>query len=151
MSEVAKNIYHESADQICGFKLGNGYFAVPVLDVQEVVKPQKITIVPKSPDYIDGLINLRGQVVTAINLRSLFKMNDEAPKDYMNIIVKTSDALYSLVVDEIMDVLDVDAKTFEKTPSTLGESLKEYVDGVYKLDDKLLTLVSLDKLLKFED
>lgn len=136
--------------QLCGFKIGGGYYVIPVLEVQEVVKPQRLTRVPLSPDYIDGLINLRGQVVTSVNLRKLFHISGEAPVDYMNIIVKNDESLYSLVVDEILDVIDVDSTVFEDTPDTLDERIKVFIKGVYKLEGKLLILLNLEKLLKIE-
>ncbi|TNE98005.1 MAG: chemotaxis protein CheW [Deltaproteobacteria bacterium] len=136
--------------QLCGFKIGGGFYAVPVLEVQEVVKPQILTTVPLAPDYIDGLINLRGQVVTAINLRKLFHITGNAPEEFMNIIVRNEDSLYSLVVDEIMDVMDVEVKTFEDTPDALDKEIKKYIKGVYKLEGKLLVLLSLEKLLNIE-
>jgi purine-binding chemotaxis protein CheW len=153
MSEVetvqSKTISGEVV-QLCGFKIGGGYYAVPVLEVQEVVKPQILTPVPLAPGYVDGLINLRGQVVTAINLRKLFKIEGEAPEEFMNIIVRNEDSLYSLVVDEIMDVMDVETRTFEETPDTLNAEIKKYIKGVYKLEGKLLVLLSLEKLLNIE-
>ena len=153
MSEVetlqSKNISSDVV-QLCGFKIGGGFYAVPVLEVQEVVKPQTLTKVPLAPSYIDGLINLRGQVVTAINLRKLFHIQGEHPAEFMNIIVRNEDSLYSLVVDEIMDVMDVEIKTFEETPDTLDPEIKRYIKGVYKLEGKLLVLLSLEKLLNIE-
>lgn len=136
--------------QLCGFKIGGGYYAVPVLEVQEVVRPQVLTTVPLSPEFVDGLINLRGQVVTAINLRKLFHIETEAPEEFMNIIVRNEDSLYSLVVDEIMDVMDVETSTFEETPDNLDVEIKKYIKGVYKLEGKLLVLLSLEKLLNIE-
>ncbi len=150
MDTVQSNSLSSEVVQLCGFKIGGGYYAVPVLEVQEVVKPQVLTTVPLAPEYIDGLINLRGQVVTAINLRKLFKIDGEAPEEFMNIIVRNEDSLYSLVVDEIMDVMDVETKTFEETPDTLDAEIKKYIKGVYKLEGKLLVLLSLEKLLNIE-
>lgn len=137
--------------QLCGFKIGGGYYAVPVLEVQEVVKPQSITIVPKSPSYIDGLINLRGQVVTSMNLRKLFQIDGDQPSDFMNVIVRSGDSLYSLVVDEILDVMEVKKDTYAQTPETLDNDVRKYIDGVYKLKDKLIILVSLKKLLNLDE
>ena len=136
--------------QLCGFKIADGQYAIPVLEVQEVLKPQVLTPVPLSPDYIDGLINLRGQIVTAINLRRLFGLDGEKRDDYMNIIVRNEDSLYSLVVDEIMDVIDVENSTFEETPDTLDENIRKYISGVFKLEKNLLTLLSLEKVLNIE-
>lgn len=137
--------------QVCGFKIGDGYYAVPVLEVQEVVKPQKVSRVPKAPEYIDGLINLRGQVVTSLNLKNLFGIQGEANEDYMNVIVRSEDSLYSLVVDEIMDVMEVTANQFAQTPDTLNPKVKKFIKGVYKLEGRLLILLCLEKLLNIEE
>ncbi len=146
--EIVESVLCGDTSQLCGFKIMNGEYAIPVLEVQEVVKPQKVTPVPLGPEYVDGLINLRGQIVTAINLRVLFGLprRDEG-EDYMNIIVRWGDSLYSLVVDEIMDVMDIENTTFEDTPDTIDENLKKYIRGVFKLDSNLLTLLSLEKIL----
>lgn len=146
-----QNVINSEHVQLCGFKIGEGYYAVPVLEVQEVVKPQAITKVPLAPDYIDGLINLRGQVVTSINLRTLFKLKGEKREEFMNVIIRSKDSLYSLVVDEILDVMDVPKKSYEETPETLDPRVKKYIEGVYKLNDKLLISLSLEKLLNIEE
>lgn len=137
--------------QLCGFKIGNGHYAVPVLEVQEVIKPQTVTPVPLSPNYIRGLINLRGQIVTSISLRTLFGLPEIEDQDYMNIIVRSGESLYALVVDEILDVMDVELRTFEKTPETLDDKIKRYIGGVYKQEKKLLILIDLNKILNVEN
>lgn len=147
-SNVIESVLSGDASQLCGFKIMDGQYAIPVLEVQEVVKPQKVTNVPLGPEYVDGLINLRGQIVTAINLRVLFGLPRKEDQDeYMNIIVRWGDSLYALVVDEIMDVMDVENSSFEDTPDTIDERLKSYIRGVFKLEDNLLTLLSLEKIL----
>ena len=157
VAEVAQNQSSinlvENEVQLCGFNIGGGYYSIPVLEVQEVVKPQKITKVPLAPSYIDGLINLRGQIVTAINLRELFGLGkkEEDSQEFMNIIVRSSDdSLYALVVDEILDVMYIDNSTYEDTPETLDKKIKKFISGVYKLDEKLLILLSLNKLLNID-
>jgi len=137
-------------NQLCGFKIGNGYYAISVLEVQEVIKPQQLTVVPLSPDYVRGLINLRGQIVTAISLRKLFGLPDDEREDYMNIIVRSGDSLYSLVVDEILDVIDVDFDTYENTPETLDPKVRRFIAGVYKMEGRLLILLDLDKILNID-
>ena len=142
---------HKKVSQLCGFKIGNGFYAISVLEVQEVIRPQPLTHVPSAPDYVRGLINLRGQIVTAISLRSLFGLKDDHRDEYMNIIVRSGDSLYSLIVDEILDVIDVEDSTFENTPETLDEKIKRFINGVYKLDHKLLILLDLEKILNVEN
>lgn len=142
---------HNDHIQLCGFRIGKGFYAIPVLEVQEVVKPQPLSKVPMAPSYIDGLINLRGQIVTSINLRKLFKLQGEGTEEFMNVIVRSGDSLYSLVVDEILDVMNIEKNTFADTPDTLDQEIRQYIDGVYKLKDKLLILLSLEKLLKIDE
>lgn len=148
MEEVATN---SSDNQLCGFRIKDGYYAISVLDVQEVIKPQRVTTVPLAPDYIRGLINLRGQIVTSISLKKLFGMEDIATDDHMNIIVRSADSLYALVVDEILDVIDVERNSFEPTPDTLDMKIRKYIKGVYKLDRRLQILLDLDKILNIEN
>lgn len=145
---VIESVLKGDTSQLCGFKIMDGQYAIPVLEVQEVVKPQKVTPVPLGPSYVDGLINLRGQIVTAINLRNLFGLpTSEDSEEYMNIIVRWEDSLYALVVDEIMDVMDIENSTFEETPDTIEEGLKKYIRGVFKMEENLLTLLSLERIL----
>ncbi len=152
-NNLVEAVLSGDTSQLCGFKIMDGQYAIPVLEVQEVVKPQKVTPVPLGPDYVDGLINLRGQIVTAINLRVMFGLprNTEAEEEYMNIIVRWGDGLYALVVDEIMDVMDVENTTFEDTPDMIDEKIKKYIRGVFKLEENLLTLLSLEKLLDIKN
>lgn len=137
-------------NQLCGFKIGSGFYAISVLEVQEVIKPQQLTHVPSAPDFVIGLINLRGQIVTAISLRCLFGLEADKKDDHMNIIVRSGESLYALMVDEILDVIDVEESTFEKTPETLDEKIGRFINGVYKLDHKLLIHLDLQKILDVE-
>ncbi len=138
-------------NRLCGFKLGDAHYAIPVLDVQEVIHHLPLTNVPLAPDYVKGLINLRGQIVTSISLRKLFGFEEMEGNDSMNIIVRSGESLYSLIVDEIMDVIDVDEDFFEKTPETLNEKIRKYIGGVYKLKTNLLILLDLRKVLTIEN
>ena len=148
MNEEEFKIVNNDHVQLCGFKIGSGHYAIPVLEVQEVIKPQKLTTVPLSPSYIKGLINLRGQIVTSISLRDLFGFPErDDDQEYMNIIVRSKDSLYALMVDEILDVMDIDKSTFESTPETLNPQIKNYISGVYKQDRNLLILLALDKIV----
>lgn len=148
MEDLALNL---SDNQLCGFRIKDGYYAISVLDVQEVIKPQRVTTVPLAPEYVRGLINLRGQIVTSISLKKLFGMEDIATHDHMNIIVRSAESLYALVVDEILDVIDVERNAFEPTPDTLDPKIRKYIKGVYKLDKRLQILLDLDKILNIEN
>ncbi len=137
--------------QLCGFKIKGDYYAIPVLEVQEVIKPYKLTPVPLSQKYVKGLINLRGQIVTSLSLRELFKMNEGDLDDHMNIIVSHEESLYALVVDEILDVIEVEEKNFESIPDTINENVKKFISGVYKLEKQLIILLDLEKILTVDE
>ena len=132
--------------QYCGFVIGSGYYAVPVLAVQEVVKPQVVTPIPLSQDYIRGLINLRGQIVTSLSLRKLFELEDPLDRDHMNIIIKSKDSLNAFVVDEILDVIDVDPADVVNPPETISPQIRRFLRAVYKTDHQLILLIDLDKI-----
>ncbi len=136
--------------QLCGFRVDRDYYAISVLEVQEVIRKQNLTKIPCAPVFIKGLINLRGQIVTAFSLRTLFGLPEVETETYMNIIVKSGDSLYALMVDEILDVMDISQKRFEKTPDNLDDKIRQYISGVYKLDGKLLSTLDLEKLLNQE-
>lgn len=132
--------------QFCTFYLGELFFGVKVENVQEVFRYQEMTRVPLAPSVVRGLINLRGQIITAIDLRARLCM-DELPEDRkpMNVVVRTKEGVVSLLVDEIADVLEVSEEDFERPPDTIDELTKELVHGVYKLDKKLLLILDTEK------
>jgi purine-binding chemotaxis protein CheW len=136
--------------QLCGFRVANDFYAISVLEVQEVIRCQNLTTIPCAPNFIKGLINLRGQIVTAFSLRTLFGLSEYDHTNYMNIIVKCQDSLYALMVDEILDVMDLPKSTFSKTPENLDDKIRNYISGVYKLENKLVSTLDLDKVLSQE-
>jgi len=128
--------------QYCTFLVGGLFFGLEVLCIQEVIRAQPITVVPLSSSVIAGLINLRGQIVTAIDLRARLGLPprgaDERP---LNVVVRTSDGPVSLLVDEIGDVIEVAAASFERPPDTLGDEARELIRGAYKLKGRLLLVL----------
>jgi purine-binding chemotaxis protein CheW len=132
--------------QLSTFYVDDLFFGVDVLHVQEVLRYQEMTPVPQAPDIVEGLINLRGQIVTAIDLRRKLLLSErEGGKEPMNIVVRTTDGAVSLLVDEIGDVLDVEAATYERPPDNLSGSARELIRGVYKLKDQLLLVLDTEK------
>ena len=127
--------------QFCTFFLQDQFFGVPVEQVQEVIRYQEMTRVPLVPEVIRGLINLRGQIVIAVDLRRRFGM-EERPDSHlpMNVVVRTDDGAVSFLVDEIGDVLEVNEEGFEHPPETMRHG-RELVRGVYKLADRLLLVL----------
>jgi purine-binding chemotaxis protein CheW len=155
MSEIELNdqtrILNSDIVQLCGFRIENDFYAISVLEVQEVIRKQTLTPIPSAPVYIKGLINLRGQIVTALSLRNLFGLPELESNEYMNIIVRMDDSMYALMVDEILDVMNVDIATYEKTPDNLDEKIHGFISGVYKLEGKLLITLDLNKILLREE
>lgn len=133
--------------QLCTFSLGDLLFGVDVKHVQEVIRYQEMTSVPLAPTIIRGLINLRGQIVTAIDMRARLGLPARETELPMNVVLRNADGVVSLLVDEIGDVVQTDDATFERVPETIGGVLRELVDGVYKLDRKLLLQVEVERLL----
>lgn len=139
-----------SADtpRYCTFRLGDLYMGVPVTEVQEVIRAQERTRVPLVSDVVNGLINLRGEIVTTIDLRRRLELPELADgHEPMNVVIRSDDSVVSVLVDEIDDVLDVAADAFEPVPLTLDGSLSELLAGICKLDDRLLLVLDTDRLL----
>src|SRR6516225_5258514 len=135
--------------QFCTFFVAGHYFGLDVLKVQEVIRYQEMTRVPLAPPVVRGLINLRGQIVTAIDLRRRLELDDR-PADQLpvNVVVQTDDGAVSLLVDEIGDVLDVKETLFEPPPDTLTGTARELIRGAYKLNGRLMLLLDIDKALQ---
>jgi purine-binding chemotaxis protein CheW len=132
--------------QFCTFYINDTLFGIEVLTVQEVLRYQEITEVPLAAPEIKGLINLRGQIITAIDLRTRMQLPPrEADQKPMNVVVQTNDEVISFLVDSIGDVLEVDEETFEEAPSTVDDYTRELVTGIYKLDGKLLMILDTAK------
>jgi purine-binding chemotaxis protein CheW len=132
--------------QFSTFFVADLFFGVDVLNVQEVLRFQQMTPVPQAPGVIEGLINLRGQIVTAIDMRRRLglppRTGDKSP---MNMVVRTSDGAVSLLVDEIGDVLEMDASTYERPPTNLDPAAGELIRGVYKLKGRLLLVLDAER------
>jgi purine-binding chemotaxis protein CheW len=138
--------------QFCTFFLKDHFFGVPVQQVQEVIRYQEMTRVPLVPQVIRGLINLRGQIVMAVDLRRRFGMEDRLESQLpMNVVVRTDDGAVSFLVDEIGDVLEADENTFEPPPETLKGEARELVREVYKLQDRLMLVLDTERAVAGKD
>jgi purine-binding chemotaxis protein CheW len=132
--------------QFCTFFVNGLFFGVDVLKVQEVIRYQGMTRVPLAPATIQGLINLRGQIVTAIDLRRRLELPPlEGEQLPMNVIVRSEDGAVSLLVDEIGDVMEIQDDIYEQPPETLKGVARELVQGVYKLKERLLLILDTEK------
>ncbi len=137
--------------QFCTFYLDNYCFGINVLEVQEVFRYQKITSMPLAPKVITGMINLRGQIITAVNLRLRLGMGPR-PEDQvpMNIVIRTNGTVMDLLVDRIGDVMEISEDLFEQPPDTVQRAMRELVIGVYKLKNRLLMVLDTKKIAQFD-
>jgi purine-binding chemotaxis protein CheW len=141
-----------ASQQFCTFLLSGYLFGVPVPQVQEVIRFQPMTPVPLAPPAVEGMINLRGQIVLAIDLRRRLALeNRPAGELPMNVVVRTTDGAVSLLVDEIGDVIEVEHSSFEAPPETLRGAVRTMILGVYKLEQRLLHLLDTGKACQVSD
>lgn len=140
-----------SVRRVCTFMVDGLLFGVDVAQVQEVLRYQEMTPVPLAPSVVSGLINLRGQIVTALDMRQRLGM---APRvaDLLptNLIVRDQQRAMSLLVDEIGDVVEVDDSSFEPPPETLPPASRDLIDGVYKFQPQLLLLLNTERAVRVE-
>ena len=138
----------DNGRQLCTFYVNDLLLSLEVDRVQEVLRPQEMTRVPLASDVISGLINLRGQIVTAVCLRRRLKLPDP-PEGWrpMNIVVRAEVGPVALLVDEIGDVLEVEDAAFERPPETLHGPARDLIRGVYKLKDRLMLVLDPDKAI----
>jgi len=138
--------------QIATFRVGSMLFGIDVSIVQEVIRAQRMTRVPLAPPVVKGLINLRGQILTAIDLREVLGMEprseDQAP---MNVVIQTSSDNISILVDRIEDVIDMEISRIEEPPETVETCYRELLDAVYKLDKGLLLVLNAERVAKFSE
>lgn len=130
--------------------VANQTFGIPILQIQDVIADQPVTQVPLAPEEVSGSLNLRGRIVTSINLRkslALEREDGKKPQKKMGVVVEHNHELYSLVVDGVGDVLALSNKYFESTPPTLDALWRNISTGVFRLDEKLLIILDIPKLL----
>jgi purine-binding chemotaxis protein CheW len=140
----------QPSGQVSTFFVADLFFAVDVQSVQELLRIQPMTRVPQAPEVVEGLINLRGQIVTAIDMRRRLGLPArDANVTPMNMVVRTNDGAVSLLVDEIGDVLDVDEQTYERPPENLSPAARELIRGVYKMKDRLLLVLDTEQTADF--
>lgn len=140
-----------AAQEFCTFYVDGLFLGIEVEKVQEVLRHQAMTRVPLAPPVIGGLINLRGQIVTAVDLRVRLELAPR-PADTlpMNVVVHCEDGCVSLLVDEIGDVVAVSDDQFEASPDTLQGEARQLIRGVYKLKDRLLHALHLERAMRMQ-
>lgn len=126
-------------------------FGIPVLTVQDILGPQRITHIPLAPTEVAGALNLRGRIVTAIDMRGRLRLPPrEAGNEGMAVVVEHDQELYSLLIDSVGDVLSLPESKFERNPTTMDAIWREVSVGIYRLKDELLMVLDVDRLLAID-
>jgi purine-binding chemotaxis protein CheW len=138
--------------QLVTFSIGEEEFGVDILSVQEIIRMMDITKVPRAPEFVEGVINLRGKVIPIIDLRRRFGLSTRDHDKHTRIIViEINNMIVGFVVDSVSEVLRIPASTVEPPPPVVSGLESEYISGVGKLEDRLLILLDLNKLLSGEE
>jgi purine-binding chemotaxis protein CheW len=133
--------------QLVSFQVGHEEFGMDILKVQEIIRAQELTRVPNLPEFVDGIINLRGRVIPVIGLRKCFGLDArQEDKDRRIVVVEVNGMILGFVVDAVSEVLRVSQDTIEPPPK-LGKVERDYISGIAKLDARLLLLLDLDRLM----
>lgn len=145
---IADQLDYEN--QYVSFFVDRQLLGIPVNTVQEVLNSQPIAPVPRASREIAGLLNLRGQIVTALNLRRRLGLQElDAGRSSMNIVVRHLEESYSLLVDDVGDVINVSGNVMQSPPSTLDQHWKSVTTGVFRLERRLFVILNVGSLLKF--
>jgi purine-binding chemotaxis protein CheW len=138
--------------QFCTFYLDKLMFGVELEKVQEVIRYLEITEIPLAPRVVSGLMNLRGQIVTGLDLRRRLDLPDRPEETHpMNVVIRSADGAVSLLVDEIGDVVEVTEESFERPPETLHGKVREVILGVHKLERHLMHVLNTEKACETSD
>jgi purine-binding chemotaxis protein CheW len=152
MSENKTQTGSDELLQLVSFRIGGEEFGVDILKVQEINRMMEVTRVPNAPEYVDGVINLRGKVIPIIDLRRRFGMErKEHDKNTRIVVVELTGKVVGFVVDGVEEVLRIPRSVTEPPPSIVGGVRDEYITAVGKLEDRLLILLDLDKVLTAGD
>lgn len=137
------------AQEFVTMTIGNQLFGISVMAVQDVLRKQRIARIPLTPKVIAGSLNLRGRIVTAIDMRVRLGMEPFADfTTAMNVVVEYKSEMYSLIVDSVGEVMSLPLNKFEKVPGNLSESWRGISSGVFKLDQKLLVILDVQSIIK---
>ena len=148
---LRKDVLEENTAQSHDFltlTIAGQTFGIPVLQVQDVLGPQKVACVPLSSPAVTGLLNLRGRIVTAIDVRTCLQLPRSSQATEMSVVVEHQGDLYSLIIDKVGDVMGLKDSAFEQNPATLDPVWQDISRGIYRLDGKLLVVLDIPKLLE---
>jgi purine-binding chemotaxis protein CheW len=138
--------------QLILFTLGKGYFGIPIENVFEIKKIEDITVVPKAPKFIEGVINLRGNIIPVIDLRKRFGMEKiDVIKKTKIIIVEIGKRQFGLIVDSVAEVLTLSGDQIDKALPSASGLKSDFIEGIAKYDDKLIIILDISKILQSDE
>jgi len=148
-NQKTENKEHENKQlQLVTFNLSDEVFAVDILNIQSINRKIDITVIPNAPDFIEGIINLRGQVIPIISLRKRFGMEAKRlDKDSRFIVMEIENKIIGFIVDSVYEVLKIDSSLCSPPPPLTGGIDTEYITSVAKLEDKLIIILDLNKII----
>ena len=139
------------SEEFVTFSISGQLFGIPVLQIQDVLSSYRITRIPLAPQEITGSLNLRGRVITAIDVRIRLSLpGRDADADSMSIVAENEGELYSLMVDAVGEVLALSPSAFERNLPTLDPKFRAFSAGIYRLDGQLLVVLDVDRLLDYD-
>jgi purine-binding chemotaxis protein CheW len=145
-------IITEELLQLVSFKIGDAEFGVDILRVQEINKMMELTIVPNTPSFIEGVVNLRGRIIPVLNLRTKLGLEiKEYDSETRIIVVELDDKTIGFIVDEVKEVLRIPKSITEQPPEIVAGVDSEYITAIGKLEDRLLILLDLTKILSNQE
>jgi purine-binding chemotaxis protein CheW len=138
-------------EEFVTFTIAGQLFGIPVLQIQDVLKSYQITRIPLAPPEITGSLNLRGRVVTGIDVRTRLGLPAQADDtESMSIVAENGGELYSLMVDSVGEVLALPQSSYERNLPTLDTKFRAFSDGIYRLDDQLLVVLDVNRMLEYD-
>lgn len=135
------------SDPFCSFRLGDMTFGIPAVEVQEIMRAQPITRVLLADPEVAGLMNLRGQIVTTIDLRTRLGLPPRGEGSPINVVIRTTDGVFSLLVDSIGDVVEPPRELLDVIPENVPPGFRDLIAGAYKMPDRLLFVLALDRVV----
>jgi purine-binding chemotaxis protein CheW len=149
MSEALTVIHDNNFSQLLSVYISDQKFGIPIMQIQDVLREQAVTKIPLSSPVVEGVLNLRGRVVTAVNVRKRLGLPITDNKHCMSVVVEQDGELFSLIIDKVGDVLRTKAEDMERNPAKLDAIWREVSLGVFQLDGELMVVLDVPKLLQF--
>ena len=149
MDQVKKTV---EEIQVAVFMLNNTYYGVPILQVKEIVKMTEITKLPNTPDFVQGIVNLRGEIIPIIDMRRRFGLPDiEISENWKILILKSGEVLFGVMVDQISEVEKIPTALIENPPKIVAGVNGKFISGIAKTENRLLILLDVERILSDEE